>query len=169
MMMGEILSLKTMVGTLARLLNVKYEPLNLTDSEYKNLFLMAELFANEGWPPHVEEMWADTFLRMKIEDFQRLAEVTQDPHPWRPFLKLARSMHESPSNQALKDQFGAGRNNIHAVAGIFCVTAGVSPKDFTLLSERDAVPSKKLIKGRLKSQKAQQDKEEEKNPFQGPF
>lgn len=142
--------LESYVSVIRRLLNIKYEPLSLTDPEIRNLYLMATEYAINGWPPHAEEMWADTFVRMKMEDLQQLEQVTEDPHPWRPFLRLAASMHTQGYDH--KDQFAAGRNNVHVLGSLWCQLKGESVKDFDLMVGKDGVPLKKVM-NRMKRQK----------------
>lgn len=146
MLVARVQTLENQVATLMRLLNVKYEALSLTDSEYKLLYDMAESYSLEGWPPHAEEQWADMFVRMKMEDLEKLEEVSGDKHPWRHILRLATSMHLNSYSKDLRDQFAAGRNNIHSVAGVWCTLKGESPKSFDLLLQRDTLPIHKLMK-----------------------
>lgn len=138
--------LEGQVAAMMRILNIKYEALNLTDPEFRVLHQMADVYSNEGWPPHAEEQWADTFVRMRLEDLEKLETCTEDPHPWRCFLRLATSMHLTPYNKELREQLSAGRNNILSIAGIWCTLKGEGPRTFDLLTHRDAEPVKKLMK-----------------------
>lgn len=146
MLLARVLTLENKVAVLERIANVHYEPLNLTLPEYRTLHQMAEVFATQGWAPHVEEQWADTLVRLKLEDLEKLEEALEDPHPWRAFLKLASSMHLNCYQTELRPQFAAGKNNVVSIATIWCTLKGESPKTFDLLMERDASPNRKLMK-----------------------
>lgn len=146
LLLARVLTLENKVAVLERIANVRYEPLNLTLPEYRTLYQMAEMLSAQGWSPHMEEQWADTLVRLKLEDLERLEEATDDAHPWRVFLKMATSMHLNCYQEDLRSQFAAGKNNVLQVAGIWCTLKGESPKTFDLLVERDATPNKKLMK-----------------------
>jgi hypothetical protein len=152
-MVLDIQQLKTQMETVLRMLNINYSALNFTDPEYRNFYLVACQLANEGWSPHVEDQWADYFVRLKIEDLESLERITQDPHPWRPLLKLAATMHLRPWNTKLRDMFGAGRSNVHQVSGMWSVMKEKSPKEFHMLVNRDSSPERKLVRRLDKEQK----------------
>ena len=148
----EVQQLKTQMATVLRLLNVNYVPLGFTDPEYRAFYQTADQLSTEGWSPHVEDQWADYFVRLKVEDFDSLERVTGDLHPWRPFLRLAVGMHLRPWNTRLRDLLGSGRSNIHQVASMWCVMKDRSQKEFSMLVERDATPPRKLIRRISKEQ-----------------
>ena len=150
-MVTELETLKSQMSAVMRILNIKYEHLNLTDPEYRTLNLMAEQYSLEGWPPQAEEQWADTFVRLRIEDLENLERVTKDPHPWRVLLRLATTMHLNTYDKSLQDQMAAGKNNIYQTAGIWCVLKGESPKAFTMMAQRDGAPIRKLMRRLEKS------------------
>lgn len=145
-LMAEVQTLKTQMATVNRILNIRFDPLNFTVPEYEHLYRTAEQLSNYGWSPHEEEMWSEYFVRLRVEDFEKVEVATQDKHPWRPFLRLASSMHLTPYNCDLADMFAAGRMNVQQVAGVWCVLKEESPKTFDILKERDAQPLKKLMK-----------------------
>jgi len=149
----EIDDLKNRVATISKFLNIRNEPLNLTLPEYELFYKAADQYSAEGWPPHIEEIWSENFARMRVEDFEQIEAATGDPHPWRPFLRLATTMHLNPYNKDLREIFGAGKNNIQNVAGIWCVLKDESPRTFDVLMNRDALPFKKLLR-RLSKQQA---------------
>lgn len=151
-LMSEVQTLKTQMSAVMRILNIKYDALQMTSPEYERFYQIAEQYSQEGWPPHAEEMWADYFVRMKLEDLEKLEIITKDPHPWRPFLRLASTMHVNPWNKDLADIFAHGRTNIHQLAGIWAVLKEQSPREFDILAERDGAPNKKLIRRLIKSQ-----------------
>lgn len=148
----QVQTLTLQMATVLRLLNIKYDPLKLTASEYLNLYQTAEEFSTVGWPPHAEEMWADYFARFTVEDLDAIKLTTSDKHPWRPFLRLATTMHLNPYDKQLTDLLAAGRMNIQHIAGIWCVLQEESPRTFDILQERDAAPLKKLIRRLQKAQ-----------------
>lgn len=163
---AEIQTLKTQMATVMRILNVRYDPFAFTVPEYENLYRTADRLSTEGWSPYDEELWADYFVRFRVEDFEKLELATNDVHPWRPFLRLAASMHANPYNSELRDLLGAGRNNIHQAAGLWSTQKQESPRIFDSLLERDAAPLKKLMR---RMQKAT-DKDSDKGPgANGPF
>ncbi len=145
-LMVKVETLESQVATMMRILNVKFEPLNLSDPEYRNLYAMIDAYSIQGWPPHVEQQMADLFVRFRIEDLEKMEAVTGDQHPWRPILRLAVTMHLGPQDQGLRDQLAAGRTNVHNVSGMWCTVKGDSPKTFDLLAKRDAAPVKKLLR-----------------------
>jgi hypothetical protein len=145
-LMVKVETLENQMATVLRILNVKFEPLNLSDPEYRSLYAMMDSYSIQGWPPHVEQQMADLFVRFRIEDLEKLERVTEDKHPWRPILRLATTMHLGPWDSALRDQLAAGRTNIHHVAGMWCAVKGDSPRAFDMLVQRDAAPVKKLMR-----------------------
>lgn len=149
---AEIQTLKTQMATVMRLLNIRYDALNMTLPEYDTFYRAAEQASVEGWAPHSEEMWADYFVRIKTEDLEKISLATNDPHPWRPFLRLAATMHLNPWNKELTELLAAGRSNVQQVAGIWCVLKEESPRTFDVLQERDAAPLKKLVRRMQKAQ-----------------
>ena len=118
-LMVDIQTLRSQMNAVMKILDIRYEPLAFTAPEYERMYLSAEQYASEGWPPHVEDIWAEYFTRVKIEDLERIESITKDPHPWRVLLKLATTMHVNPWNKQLSDILAAGRANIHQVAGIW--------------------------------------------------
>lgn len=152
MLLIEVQTLKMQMATVMRILNVRYEPLGFTAPEYQRLYQSAEQMANEGWAPQSEEMWAEYFVRITVEDLENIGRVTESKHPWIPLLKLATTMHLSPYNKHLTDMLAAGCTNLQHVAGMWCVLHGESPRVFDVLQERDAAPLKKLVRRLQKSQ-----------------
>lgn len=152
MLLIEVQTLKMQMATVMRILNVRYEPLNFTVPEYLRLYQTAEQMANEGWAPQSEEMWAEYFVRITVEDLEGLEKATESKHPWIPLLKLATTMHLSPYNKHLTDMLAAGRTNLQHVSGMWCVLKEESPRVFDILQERDAAPLKKLVRRLQKSQ-----------------
>lgn len=149
---AEVQTLRMQMATVMRILNVRYEPLRFTIPEYLGLYQSAQELSTEGWSPHAEEMWAEYFVRMTVEDLEGIELASEDRHPWRPILRLATTMHLNPYNKHLTDMLAAGRTNIQHVAGVWCVLREESPRTFDLLQERDAAPIKKLVRRLQKAQ-----------------
>jgi hypothetical protein len=143
---AEVQTLKTQMAAVMRILNMKYDPFSFTVPEYEHLYRAAEQLSTTGWSPHEEEMWAEYFVRFRTEDFEKIEIAVGDKHPWRPFLRLATSMHVNPYNKDLTDMLAAGRTNIQQTAGVWCVLKEESPRTFDILQERDATPLKKLMR-----------------------
>jgi excisionase family DNA binding protein len=141
----EVKTLRMQVNTLMRLMDVKYEPLELTAPEYQTLYRMADQYWREGWSPHVEEMWADTLVRMKIPDLEKISEVSGDEHPWRPFLNFAKALHMRPYNEGLRDMFAAARNNLEHLTILWGQIKGCPVEEMHLMIKREATPSKRHL------------------------
>lgn len=145
-MLARIQTLELRVATLSKILDVRYEPLNMTEPEYRSLYESSKYFSEHGWPPQAEQQLADIFLRIKPEDFERMSEATKEEHPWQPVLRLVHSMYLRPFTPELRDMFSAGLNNVNAIAGIYCTLKGATPKSFDLMVDRHATPDPKLMK-----------------------
>lgn len=150
---GEVQTLKTQIATCMRILNVKYDAFTFTAPEYDALYKSAEQAIADGWPPHVEEMWADYFVRFRIEDFEKMELATGNKHPWRPFLKLASSMHVALWEPALTDLLGAGKTNLQQVAGVWCMLKEEDPRESSNLVTRESAPSRRLMRKVQKSKR----------------
>jgi DNA-binding transcriptional MerR regulator len=150
-LISEVQALQMQVSTITRILNIKYDSLDMTLPEYERFYQSAEQYSFEGWPPHVEEMWADYFVRIKVEDLEKIEKLTGDPHPWRPFLKLVSTMHLKSWNKDLMEQLAAGKNNLHQIAGIWAALKEESPRTFDMIAERDSSPNKTIVKRMTKA------------------
>jgi DNA-binding transcriptional MerR regulator len=153
-LMTEVETLKSQMATVLRILNVKFDPLNLTTPEYRSLYRMAEHYSTEGWPPQSEQQWADTFVRLRIDDLEEMKEASGDEHPWRCLLRLATTMHLNAYDKTLQDQLAAGKANVHNVAGTWCILQGETAAQFALITRRDAAPHRKLLRKLGKTRKA---------------
>ncbi len=151
---GEVQTLKTQVATCMRILNIKYEAFTFTAPEYDALYKSAEQAIDDGWPPHVEEMWADYFVRFRIEDLEKMETAMGNRHPWRPFLKLVSSMHMAPWDPGLTDLLGAGKTNLQQLAGVWCVMKEEDPRESNNLVARESAPSRRLIRKIQKAKRA---------------
>lgn len=148
----DIEALQAQLAVVLRILNLQHMELTLTSSEYKNLYEGANQLASEGWPPHSEEQWSDMFLRIRIEDLEKIEPLVNDPHPWRTFLRLATSMHLRPWDKNLRDIFAEGKKRLEQVAAMWCVLRGESSKDFDMLTKYHAAPFKPTLRRMKRSQ-----------------
>ena len=151
-MQVEIDALKAQMAVVLRILNLRHMELTLTAVEYKNLYDGANQLASEGWPPHIEEQWSDVFLRLRVEDFEKIEPLVGDPHPWRSFLRLATSMQVRPWNKSLREIFAEGKKRLEQVAGMWCVLRGESSKSFDMLSKQHSAPFKPTLRRMKKAQ-----------------
>jgi predicted DNA-binding transcriptional regulator AlpA len=142
----EVKTLRMQMNTVLHILDVRHQPLNLTAPEYQNLYRSAEQHIAEGWSPHVEQQWADTFVRMKVEDLAKIAEVANDPHPWRVFLHLVNSMFLRPYTEELRDLFATGKNNIEHLVSLWAEVNGHCSEEISHLIRRDTVPTKRHLR-----------------------
>lgn len=149
----QIDSLQAQMAVVLRILNLRHMELSLTGSEYKNLYEGANQLAAEGWPPHIEEQWSDVFMRLRIEDLEKIEPLVNDPHPWRAFLRLATSMHLRSWDKNLREIFAEGKKRLEQVAGMWCVLRGESSKNFDMLAKHHAAPFKVGMRRMKKAQK----------------
>lgn len=145
-MMARLQSLESRVAIVHRLLNLESAPLILTDPEALSLYHSATELAENGWAPFVEEQWAQTFVRMRIENLEQLERLTSDPHPWRAFHRLCATMLLVPFDKNLRDGLSLGKANLFALIGIWCQLNGVGPREMDTLVARGAVPGRRAIK-----------------------
>lgn len=109
---AKIQVLEKQVETLMRLLDLRYEPLDLDKEDLTNLFEMAVHLLTTPWSPHEEAMWCDVFVRIRLEDMEKI----DHPDPWRPFLSLAKVMLNHPYNPDNKMMLSSGKENIERIA-----------------------------------------------------
>jgi hypothetical protein len=146
MLHARVTSLEMKAAVLARILGVRHEPLALTDPEIVAIYTTATSYAAEGWPPHAEGMWADMFLRMRLDDLQQLHRLTADPHPWCVFHKLCATMALAPANRDLRDELVQGRANLFSLAGMWSQMHGVPQRKVEALVHREAAPGGRLVR-----------------------
>lgn len=152
----EIDSLRAQMAVVLKILNLRHMELSYTPAEYKNLYDGVNQLSSEGWPPHLEEQYSDLFLRIRIEDLEKIEPLVEDPHPWRPFLRLATSMHLRPWDKNLREIFAEGKKRLEQVAGMWCVLRGESSKNFDMLTKYHAAPFKPTMR-RMKKSQGEQD------------
>lgn len=142
---GEVQHLKSRLHTLERIYDIKSDRLGLPDDKLYHLFEAARTYSSEGWPPHVEQGWADTFLQLGIDDLRQLHNYLKDNHPWKPFYLFCTTMIQSHFNKYLKDQLEAGRHHLKAVIYHWCQEIGESPRVMDTLMRHEAEPMQRLI------------------------
>jgi DNA-binding transcriptional MerR regulator len=155
-LLAEVETLKSQMSTVLRILNIKFDPLNLTTPEYRSLHRMAELYSNEGWPPQAEQQWADTFVRLRIDDLEEMKDASGDEHPWICLLKLVTTMHLNAYDKSLQDQLASGKANVHSVAGTWCILKGKTAAEFALITRREGAPNRRLVRKLGKTRRAQE-------------
>jgi excisionase family DNA binding protein len=116
---AEVQFLKKQVETLMRLVDVRYDPLDLSKDELASLWKMAHHHTKVPWSPYEESMWCDVFVRLRIEDIEVMAEAVDDPDPWRPFYMLAKAMIDHPHNGDTRLLLSAGKVNIERIGFIW--------------------------------------------------
>lgn len=146
MLHARIRTLEMQMTVIARILGVRHDPLGLTDPELAALATTAAGLAEEGWPPHVEEMWAGVFVRLRLEDLEQLERLTGDDHPWRPFHRLCATMCLVPYNPELRAEFVQGRTNLFGLAGVWAHMKGISPSKAESMVANQAAPHSRVVR-----------------------
>lgn len=120
----------------SRMLGLYQEPLELNAHELRSFMEMAAFNAHKGWAPHAEEMWADVFERLRLEDLEALEGLTGDEHPWRAFYRLCLTMHHAPFDEAIRERLVDGQQNLRDVATVWCHRKGITPRTATGIMKR---------------------------------
>ncbi len=76
------------IEVIKRILNMYNEPLDMEDFSIEALYKAAIELRFESWPEDWIDEWIATIIRMRCEDLFQLEKITNDEHPWKPFLKL---------------------------------------------------------------------------------
>jgi len=133
------------VDQILRVLNIRKDPLRFTDLEITSLYQMANTYASDGWPPHVEETWAGYLQRIDAQHFGQIERMTKDSHPWRPFLRLASTMALRPYNTELSIQLSSAREHMQMMTSVWFEIKQISPRQLDAMLNREARPSKRLL------------------------
>jgi hypothetical protein len=149
---SRVLMLESRMSAVMRILNMRNQPLTLTDPEAKSLYDMADYASKNGWSPHNEETLIDVFLRMQDKNIEQFERVSGDEHPWRPFLLLAGTMRHALFTRGLQADVELAAGNMTVLAQLWCKKKGETTKAFDILVARDATPLKKLM-NRLEREK----------------
>jgi excisionase family DNA binding protein len=142
---AEVQMLRKQVDALMRLNNIRYEPLDLDAKEMANLHDMAAHNLRIPWSPHEETMWCDVFVRLRLEDLEKLSQVEGYEDAWRPFLALSKAMYDTPHNSDNKFLLASGKENIERLS--FVWSQKLDNKDsrqFNKLAERDDVLGRRV-------------------------
>jgi hypothetical protein len=142
---SRLLVAESRINAMMKLLNLRNDPLRLTDPEMASLVAMVEYSSKEGWPPQNEEMLVETFMRMGEEDLYQIERLTGDAHPWRSFLLLAGTMRTAIYNHTLQTDAELAAAHVTVLAQMWCKLKGETAKAYDLLMARDATPLKKLV------------------------
>ena len=134
------------VDVIKRILDLRREPLSLDPDELEHLYRMAVHHITVSWSPHQEEMWSEVFVRLTLEDLEKLEEAVEDPHPWRPFFQLAKAIFDNPHDPDLKLQLNAGKNNVEKLAYIWAKKDEKDAKDLDRMIQRDDILTRRLMR-----------------------
>jgi excisionase family DNA binding protein len=141
----EIRILRHELDQVLRVLNIRREALKLSDLEATSLYQTAAGYVKDGWPPQVEEMWANYFLRFSVDHFRQVERITKDNHPWQPLLKLANTMALRPYNTELSLQLASGREHMQSMASVWFEIKRISPRQLDAMLVRAVKPDKRLL------------------------
>lgn len=137
--------LEKQLDAVMRILDIRTEPLKLSAPELVSLYEMAQHHLQYPWSPHHEQMWCDTLSRFSLEDLEKLSELIDDDHPWRPFHALAKAMMQNPHDVDIKIQLSAAKNNIERIGYIWGQTVTKdNAKRVNRLIERDDKQVRKI-------------------------
>jgi len=143
---ARIHQLETEMRVVKRMLDLHHEPLDLSIDELLSLYRMALHHLKEDWAPQSEVMWADTFIRLRLEDIEKLASAVEDDDPWRPFHQLARCMVSEPHDIDKKLQFAAGKNNVEKIAYIWVKRFSKNAKELQRTIKGDEKEVRKMVR-----------------------
>jgi len=112
---------------ISRILDARNEPLRMSQDYAKELYEVCERHLhNTSWSAAELRPWVDVFLRMDEEDMAVLLAATEDPKPWKPFLRLCMSMtayvvshNDYPTSielQTIHKQLSEGRRRLRVSA-----------------------------------------------------
>lgn len=116
---AELQLLRKQVDILMRLNDIRYEPLDLDENEMANLHDMARHNLVIPWSPHEEIMWCDVFVRLRLEDLEKISQRENYEDPWRPFLALSKAMFDSPHKSDNKLILSSGKDNVERISFIW--------------------------------------------------
>jgi len=116
---AELQLLRKQVDILMRLNDIRYEPLDLDTNEMANLHDMAAHNLRIPWSPHEETMWCDVFVRLRLEDLEKLVQREGYEDPWRPFLALSKAMFDTPHNPDNKLLLSSGKDNMERLSFVW--------------------------------------------------
>jgi len=152
--LAEQRQLRQEVDFLLAAFDLRNRPLKLNDTEALAFYRMAEQYGESGWPPHIELELAGYFQRLRYEDLEQLARLTDDKHPWKVLYRFILSLEMKSYDQRLKPRFGAGRANLERQAVIWVTLRdGSTPNIVEYMITDEALPMKKLLRELSRQQK----------------
>lgn len=140
--------LEKQLSVVLRMLDLRHEPLGLSASELSGLYVMCEHHVVNQWSPHDEQIWMTTFIRISLEDFEEMAKLVADEHPWRPFYQLVKAMLQSPCDVDNKLQLNAGKANMEKIANVWSNSRGASVRTVAKLVKDDDKAVRRVVRKR---------------------
>lgn len=138
--------LETRVNFLMRLHDLHNDPLGLTALDLKGFHEMAELCLHTNWSPPQEDMWNDFFIRLQLEDLEKVQKALPDVTPWLVFHSLCRVLMAKPFDNGIKLQLRAGKVNIERIAYVWSTTQKKDSKNIAAEVDKEEKKVKKAIK-----------------------
>lgn len=127
--------LEKKVTFLMRLSDLHHDPLGLTAVELGRFHDVAENCLAGNWPPQMEATWADMFVRLQVEDLDKLLTVRPDINPWLTFYSLCRVMLRRPLDPENELDLRAGKKNLETIAYVWSTTEGMTAKDLEAVTK----------------------------------
>ena len=132
---AQVRRLQATVEVLMRVLDSKDTPLNITKDYGEKVFVLClEQLRRGSWEQAEVQTWLEIFLRLDENDLEQIAQATQDPKPWIPFLKLVAAMtawvvgskdyKSSLELQALHTELAEARRRLRTASLIYAETRG---------------------------------------------
>lgn len=121
--------LEKRVDFLMRLHDLHNEPLNCTAMELNRFYEMALHCLDTNWSPQLEVTWRDLFIRIRLDDLEKLSTVVKDENPWLVFHTLCRIILREPFDPENKIPLRAGRKNLETLAYVWATTERKDSKD----------------------------------------
>ena len=121
--------LEKRVSLLMRLHDLHNDPLKTTAVELKSFYEMAEYCLAETWSPHQEQTWVDFFVRLQLEDLEKLSTVIQDDDPWLMFHSLCCALLKKPHDSDYEVQLRAGKAHLEQLAYVWATSNQKNSKE----------------------------------------
>lgn len=138
--------LERQVSFLMRLHDLHNEPLGFTALELQRFHEMAEACLAANWSPQQERTWKDFFIRIQLEDLEKLRTVLPDTNPWLVFHSLCRVLISKPFEEESAMELKAGKVNLERIAYVWSTTEGKTAKDITKDVEKDGKRVRKAVR-----------------------
>lgn len=138
--------LERQVSFLLRLHDLHNEPLGFSAIELQRFHEMAEACLAANWSPQQESTWRDFFVRIQLEDLEKLRTVLPDTNPWLVFHSLCRVLISRPFDEDAVMELKAGKVNLERLAYVWSTTEGKTAKDIARDVEKDGKKVRKAVK-----------------------